>query len=48
MAMADQPLAASAIGLISMSGEKSGHLGLDRLCDQLPRTLAQQIRQRIG
>ena len=48
MAMPDQPLATSKIGLISMGGEKSLQLGLDRLRDQLPRTLAQQIRQRVG
>ncbi len=48
MAMADQPLAASGIGLVSMNGEKSIQFGLDSLSDQLPRTLAQQIRQRVG
>ena len=41
MAMADQPPAASCIGLISMSGEKSVQFSLDRLRDQLPRALAQ-------
>ena len=46
--MPDQPPAASGIGLVSMGGEKSIQLGLDRLRDQLPRTQAQQIRQRIG
>jgi len=48
MAMPNQPLAAHAIGLISMGGEKSVQLGLNRLRDQLPRTLTQQIRQRVG
>ena len=48
MAMPDQPPAASAIGLVSMGGKKSAQLSLNRLCDQLPRTLAQQIRQRVG
>ena len=47
MTVPDQPLAASGIGLVGMGGEKSGHLGLDRLGDQRPRTLAQQIRQRV-
>ncbi len=31
-----------------MSGEKSVQFGLDRLCDQLPRALAQQFRQGVG
>ena len=48
MAMPDQPLATRAIGLISMGGEKSVQLGLNRLRDQPPRTLTQQIRQRVG
>ena len=48
MAVPDQPPAASGISLIAMGGEKSVQLGLDRLCDQLPRPLAQQIRQRVG
>ena len=47
MAMPNQPLAARAIGLVSMGGEKSVQLGLNRLRDQLPRTLTQQIRQRV-
>ena len=44
----DQPPAASAIGLVSMSGEKSVQFRLNRLRDQLPRTQAQQICQRVG
>ena len=48
MAVPDQPLAASAIGLVSMGGEKSVQLGLDRLRDQIPSAPAQKIRQRIG
>ena len=36
MAMPNQPLAARAIGLISMGGEKSVQLGLNRLRDQPP------------
>lgn len=46
--MTDQPPAASGIRLIGMGGEKHVELGLDRLRDQIPRALAQQIRQRIG
>jgi len=38
MAVPDQPPAASGIGLVSMGGGKSALPGLDRLCDQLPRT----------
>ena len=48
MAMPDQPLATSSIGLVSMGGEKSAQLSLDRLRDQIPSALAQKIRQRIG
>ena len=48
MAMPDQPPAAGAIGLVRRGGEKSAQLSLDRQRDQLPRTLAQQIRQRVG
>ena len=40
VAVPDQPPAAGGIGLISIGGEKSGHLGLDRMCNQLPSTLA--------
>jgi hypothetical protein len=36
--MPDQPLAANSSDLVSMSREKSIQFGLDRLCDQLPRT----------
>ena len=46
--MPDQPPAASAIGLVSTGGEKSAQLSLDRLRDQIPRTQAQKIRQRVG
>ena len=48
VAVPDQPPAASAIGLVSMGGEKSAQLSLDRLRDQIPRTQAQKIRQRVG
>jgi len=48
MTMPDQPLASSGIGLVGMGGEKSIQLGLDRLCDQLPRTQTQQICQWMG
>ena len=48
MTVPDQPPAASGISLISMGGEKTIQLGLDRLCDQLPCALPQQIRQRVG
>ena len=47
MAMPDQPPAASAIGLVSMGGEKSAQLSLDRLRDQIPSAPAQKIRQRV-
>jgi len=46
--MPDQSLAANVIGLISMACKKRVQFGLDRLCNQLPSTLAQQIRQRVG
>jgi hypothetical protein len=48
MTMPDQPPAASPICLIGMGGEKHIQLRLDRLRDQIPRALAQQIRQRVG
>ena len=46
--MPDQPPAANPIGLIGMGGKKRVQLGLNRLRDQFPRTLAQPIRQRVG
>ena len=45
--MPDQPPAAGSIGLISMGGEKSVQLSLDRLRDQIPSAPAQKIRQRV-
>ena len=48
MTVTDQTPATRSIGLIGVSGEKRIQLGLDRLRDQIPRTLAQQIRQRVG
>ena len=48
MTVPDQALAASGIGLVSMGGEKRVQLGFNRLCNQLPRTLAQQIRRAIA
>jgi len=48
MAVSDQTLATSKVGLISIGGKKFVQLGLDRLRNQLPRALAQQIRQWIG
>lgn len=47
VAMPDEPLATSGIGLDSMSGGKSIQLRLNRLRDELPRTQLQQICQRI-
>jgi len=46
--VSNKPAAASRIGLIGMSGEKREQLSLNRLRDQIPCSLAQQIRQRIG
>ena len=48
MTMTDQTAAASPIDLIGMDGEKCTQLGRNRLRKQIPRTLAQQIRQWIG
>ena len=48
MAMANQAASASLIGLIGMGSEKGIQLGLNRLSDQIPRALAQQIGQRVG
>jgi len=47
MAVPDQPPAASAIGLVSMGGKKRVQFSLHGLRDQLTRTIAQQIRQRV-
>jgi hypothetical protein len=43
----DQPIAARGISLTGMGGEERIQLRLDRLRDQFPRALAQQIRQRV-
>ena len=48
MAVPNQPATTGGIGLIGMGSEKGIQLGLDRLSDQIPRALAQQIRQRVG
>ena len=48
MTMPDQTAASSGIGLIGMGHEKRAQFRLNRLRDQFPRTLAQQIRQRVG
>ena len=48
MTVTDQTAATRRIGLIGMGSEKHVQLRLDRLRDQLPRKVAQQIRQRVG
>jgi len=48
MAVPDQPPAASGNSLIGMSSQKPVQLGLDRLRDQLPCALSQQICERVG
>ena len=47
MTVPHQSPAASGIGLIGMGGEKRVQLGFNRLRDQFPRNLAQQIRKRV-
>ena len=48
MTMPHQTAAASPIGLIGMGGKKRAQFRLNRLRNQIPRTLAQQICQRVG
>ena len=48
MAVPNQPLAAKRIRLTRVRGEKRIEFRLDRLRNQVTRTLAQQIRERVG
>ena len=48
MAVPNQPLAAKRIRLTRVRGEKRIEFRPDRLRNQVTRTLAQQIRQRVG